>query len=155
MKIGFQIIHCWHSGRWRCDQARCWWIDSKALKTQRWGKVLLTYGKVILLPRIQGNSGDRGRLLVTNLRVIWHSASMPRVSLCKSLRIVGFWFLNLLFGTFRFASHLELMLLTYNKSPQLLVTAVSWTSQQKRWTPNYADSPRPSTCSPSVTTQGK
>ena len=32
----------------------------------------------------QGNSGDRGRLLVTNLRVIWHSASMPRVSLCES-----------------------------------------------------------------------
>ena len=32
----------------------------------------------------QGNSGDRGRLLVTNLRVIWHSASMPRVSLCQS-----------------------------------------------------------------------
>jgi len=29
----------------------------------------------------KGNSGDRGRLLVTNLRVIWHSASMPRVSL--------------------------------------------------------------------------
>ncbi len=31
----------------------------------------------------KGNSGDRGRLLVTNLRVIWHSQSMPRVSLCE------------------------------------------------------------------------
>ena len=31
----------------------------------------------------KGNAGDRGRLLVTNLRVIWHSQSMPRVSLCK------------------------------------------------------------------------
>ena len=30
----------------------------------------------------KGNAGDRGRLLVTNLRVIWHSQSMPRVSLC-------------------------------------------------------------------------
>jgi len=29
----------------------------------------------------KGNAGDRGRLLITNLRVIWHSASMPRVSL--------------------------------------------------------------------------
>ena len=28
-----------------------------------------------------GNSGDRGRMLVTNLRVIWHSHAMPRVSL--------------------------------------------------------------------------
>ena len=30
----------------------------------------------------KGNAGDRGRLLVTNLRVIWHSQTMPRVSLC-------------------------------------------------------------------------
>jgi len=32
---------------------------------------------------VQGNAGDRGRMLVSNLRVIWHSQSMPRVSLCK------------------------------------------------------------------------
>ena len=31
----------------------------------------------------KGNAGDKGRILVTNLRVIWHSQSMPRVSLCK------------------------------------------------------------------------
>ena len=31
----------------------------------------------------KGNAGDRGRILVTNLRVIWHSQSMPRVSLCE------------------------------------------------------------------------
>lgn len=30
----------------------------------------------------KGNSGDRGRLLITNLRLLWHSQSMPRVSLC-------------------------------------------------------------------------
>jgi len=29
----------------------------------------------------KGNNGDRGRLIVTNLRVIWHSQSMPRVNL--------------------------------------------------------------------------
>ncbi len=34
----------------------------------------------------KGNAGDRGRVLVTNLRVIWHSQSMPRVSLCKYLK---------------------------------------------------------------------
>ena len=31
----------------------------------------------------KGNSGDRGRMLVTNLRIIWHSLTMQRVSLCK------------------------------------------------------------------------
>lgn len=30
----------------------------------------------------KGNSGDRGRLLITNLRLLWHSQTMPRVSLC-------------------------------------------------------------------------
>lgn len=29
----------------------------------------------------KGNNGDRGRLIVSNLRVIWHSHSMPRVNL--------------------------------------------------------------------------
>ena len=32
----------------------------------------------------KGNSGDRGRMLVTNLRIIWHSLTMQRVSLCES-----------------------------------------------------------------------
>ncbi|NXC66461.1 BBS5 protein, partial [Anhinga anhinga] len=31
----------------------------------------------------KGNNGDRGRLLVTNLRIIWRSLSLPRVNLCK------------------------------------------------------------------------
>ena len=31
----------------------------------------------------KGNSGDRGQLLVTNLRIIWHSNTLKRVSLCK------------------------------------------------------------------------
>ncbi|KAJ6660768.1 hypothetical protein lerEdw1_017394 [Lerista edwardsae] len=29
----------------------------------------------------KGNNGDRGRLLVTNLRIIWHSIALPRVNL--------------------------------------------------------------------------
>lgn len=29
----------------------------------------------------KGNNGERGRLVVTNLRLIWHSLSMPRVNL--------------------------------------------------------------------------
>ena len=39
--------------------------------------------------------------------------------------------------------------------PQLLDTAVSWTSQPKQWTPSYEDSQRLSTFSPNVITQGK
>ncbi|XP_043549588.1 Bardet-Biedl syndrome 5 protein homolog isoform X3 [Chiloscyllium plagiosum] len=29
----------------------------------------------------KGNNGDKGRLLVTNLRIIWHSLALPRVNL--------------------------------------------------------------------------
>lgn len=31
----------------------------------------------------KGNSGDRGKMIVTTLRLIWHSATMNRVSLCE------------------------------------------------------------------------
>jgi len=31
----------------------------------------------------KGNGGDKGRLVITNLRVIWHSLAMTRINLCK------------------------------------------------------------------------
>lgn len=31
----------------------------------------------------KGNSGAKGRMVVTNLRIIWHSMSSPRINLCK------------------------------------------------------------------------
>lgn len=43
------------------------------------GEVLID--KLDSIEDTKGNAGDRGRLLVTNLRVIWHSQAMPRVSL--------------------------------------------------------------------------
>lgn len=33
----------------------------------------------------KGNGGDRGRFIVTNLRILWHSLSSPRISLCKHI----------------------------------------------------------------------
>lgn len=29
----------------------------------------------------KGNGGDRGRMLITNLRILWYSVSKPRISL--------------------------------------------------------------------------
>ena len=49
------------------------------------GEVLID--KLDSIEDTKGNSGDRGRLLVTNLRVIWHSLTMQRVSLCESTSI--------------------------------------------------------------------
>jgi len=43
------------------------------------GEVLID--KLDSIEDTKGNSGDRGRLLVTNLRIIWHSQTMQRVSL--------------------------------------------------------------------------
>lgn len=31
----------------------------------------------------KGNSGDKGVLVITNLRAIWHSMTLARVSLCE------------------------------------------------------------------------
>lgn len=31
----------------------------------------------------KGNDGDRGRLIITNLRIMWHSLTSPRINLCE------------------------------------------------------------------------
>ncbi|KAK6636783.1 Bardet-Biedl syndrome 5 protein [Polyplax serrata] len=36
----------------------------------------------------KGNGGDKGRLVVTNLRILWHSLSSPRVSLSIGLNTI-------------------------------------------------------------------
>lgn len=40
-----------------------------------------TVDKLDLIEDAKGNAGDLGRLIVTNLRVIWHSLSLPRINL--------------------------------------------------------------------------
>lgn len=43
--------------------------------------------KLDFIEDTKGNNGDKGRLLITNLRMIWHSLSTTRISLCKSFHI--------------------------------------------------------------------
>lgn len=43
----------------------------------------------------KGNSGDKGVLVITNLRAIWHSMTLARISLCEYkiyLQVVFFHF---------------------------------------------------------------
>lgn len=40
----------------------------------------------------KGNGGDKGRLIVTNLRILWHSLTSPRISLCRNILILIFYF---------------------------------------------------------------
>lgn len=32
----------------------------------------------------KGNGGERGRLIVTNIRLLWHCILSPRINLCKT-----------------------------------------------------------------------
>lgn len=34
-----------------------------------------------IIEDMKGNAGDRGRLLITNLRIMWHSIAYPRINL--------------------------------------------------------------------------
>uniref|UniRef100_A0A8C2NB88 Bardet-Biedl syndrome 5 protein homolog n=1 Tax=Capra hircus TaxID=9925 RepID=A0A8C2NB88_CAPHI len=56
-------------------------VSSQQMKT-RPGEVLIDC--LDSVEDTKGNNGDRGRLLVTNLRIIWHSLALPRdnLSLC-------------------------------------------------------------------------
>lgn len=35
----------------------------------------------------KGNPGDRGRLVVTNIRILWHSITSPRINLSKYISL--------------------------------------------------------------------
>lgn len=37
--------------------------------------------KLDMIEDTKGNSGDNGRLIVTNLRILWHSLALPRINL--------------------------------------------------------------------------
>lgn len=41
----------------------------------------LTVDKLDMIEDTKGNAGDLGRLIVTNLRIMWHSLSLPRINL--------------------------------------------------------------------------
>lgn len=43
----------------------------------------LLIDKLDMIEDTKGNAGDQGRLMVTNLRIIWHSLSLPRINLSK------------------------------------------------------------------------
>ncbi|XP_066582576.1 Bardet-Biedl syndrome 5 protein homolog [Prorops nasuta] len=40
-----------------------------------------TIDKFDLIEDSKGNAGDKGRLIVTNLRILWHSLTLPRINL--------------------------------------------------------------------------
>lgn len=40
-----------------------------------------TVDKLDLIEDSKGNAGDTGRLIITNLRIIWHSSFLPRINL--------------------------------------------------------------------------
>ena len=41
--------------------------------------------KLELVEDTKGNAGVRGRLLITNLRIMWHSIAYPRINLSRHL----------------------------------------------------------------------
>lgn len=53
----------------------------------------------------KGNGGDKGRLVITNLRILWHSLLIARISLCKL-------FFNMSFQIFYSKYELILILFT-------------------------------------------
>uniref|UniRef100_A0A2K6GSL6 Bardet-Biedl syndrome 5 n=1 Tax=Propithecus coquereli TaxID=379532 RepID=A0A2K6GSL6_PROCO len=59
-------------------------VSAQQMKT-RPGEVLIDC--LDSIEDTKGNNGDRGRLLVTNLRIIWHSLALSRFNLCKNPRL--------------------------------------------------------------------
>lgn len=54
--------------------------SSKALKMRNGEKII---DRLEFIEDTKGNSGDKGVLVITNLRAIWHSMTLARISLCE------------------------------------------------------------------------
>ncbi|XP_023289331.1 Bardet-Biedl syndrome 5 protein homolog [Orussus abietinus] len=62
---------------WQDSEVR---FDINSVQMQmRLGELLMD--KLDMIEDSKGNSGDTGRLLITNLRIVWHSMLLPRINL--------------------------------------------------------------------------
>lgn len=43
------------------------------------GEVIID--KLDMIEDVKGNVGDQGRLVISNLRIMWHSLTLPRINL--------------------------------------------------------------------------
>lgn len=52
--------------------------------------------KLDLIEDTKGNAGDNGRLIITNLRIIWHSLLLPRINISMNshskYRLISFFY---------------------------------------------------------------
>lgn len=53
--------------------------------------------KLDLIEDTKGNAGDNGRLIVTNLRIIWHSLLLPKINLSMNHKYINEHKNNLIF----------------------------------------------------------
>lgn len=56
--------------------------SSKALKMRNGEKII---DRLEFIEDTKGNSGDKGVLVITNLRTIWHSMTLAKISLCEKI----------------------------------------------------------------------
>lgn len=56
--------------------------------------------KLDLIEDTKGNAGDNGRLIVTNLRIIWHSLLLPKINLSMNHKYINKHINNLIFFLF-------------------------------------------------------
>ncbi|GAB1601059.1 Bardet-Biedl syndrome 5 protein homolog isoform X1 [Argonauta hians] len=60
-------------------------INSAQMQTRR-GEII--FDIVDSVEDTKGNNGERGRLIVTNLRIIWHAQALPRINLSIGLSCI-------------------------------------------------------------------
>ncbi|KAF5272752.1 hypothetical protein FQA39_LY07779 [Lamprigera yunnana] len=90
--INTSLFLCFHSNN-RNTTLSCFffkmslgWEDKEVHFDLSFSDMRLTAGEKIIdklenIEDTKGNSGDRGKLIVTNLRILWHSTQTPRINL--------------------------------------------------------------------------
>lgn len=66
----------------------------------------VTVDKLDMIEDTKGNAGDLGKLIVTNLRILWHSLSLPRINLSMIQSILTHIICNLTRYNFNYSNYL-------------------------------------------------
>lgn len=98
---------------------RSWLISSRYLRPCVGEKIFEVLDPV---EDTKGNNGETGKLLITNLRLIWQSKKFPKINLCKSLKYFKIEFDDKLFT--------DITAIGYNPITSINIKSVASVSKQ-------------------------
>lgn len=87
--VGLYSLRFWHYVTWKChivtDLLQFSYLTFNCFRQMKMRPGEKVVDRLEFVEDTKGNGGDKGRLIVTNLRILWQSLTVARISLCKNI----------------------------------------------------------------------